>query len=169
MDSNNFSLPSDCVEDVTVTSPPPSAAPTIAPTMVPSPMTDLCNVVDVLGQTIFLAGAGACWRIQLAYGGTLEGDFGDSSSCSKDASDWQSTDGIFSLFDSVSLSAKTAAFSPGTNGYSGTFQFKEDSSVTQPMLEILDWNQPLLQFTLQVTIPTCSADAPICPTMKVDL
>ena len=148
---------------------PPSPVPLVAPTIIPSSsITDnLCSVIDVLGQTLFIAGAGACWRVQLAPGGTLEGDFSDLS-CSKNESDWQSSNGVYSIFDSVSLSKNTAVFINGTNGFSGTFQFKSDSAVTQPMLEVLDWNQASKQFVLQVTIPTCSANA-ICPTMKVDL
>ena len=97
----------------------------------------------------------------------MEGDFSDSS-CSKNESDWQSTYGVVSIFDSVSLSANSAVFIAGTNGYSGTFQFKEDSAVTQSMLKVLGWNPTLKEFVLEVTNPTCSADA-ICPTMKIEL
>ena len=81
----------------------------------------------------------------------MEGDFSDSS-CSKNESDWQSANGVFSIFDSVSLSANTAVFIAGTNGCSGTFQFKEDSAVTQPFLEVLGWNPGAKEFVVQVTI-----------------
>ena len=146
----------------------PSPIPMEVPTNVPTPPTNnLCNVMDVLGQTLFIPGAGACWRVQLATGGTLEGDFSDSL-CSEDEADWSSTKGVFSIFDSVSLSANTAVFVVGTNGYSGTFQFKEDAAVIKPFLEVLGWKQDIKEFELQVTIPTCSTGA-ICPTMKVDL
>ena len=69
---------------------------TETPSKVPS--SDLCDVANVMGQTIFVPGPpNTCWRIQLAKGGTLEGDFGDSL-CTKDESDWESTSGIFSRF-----------------------------------------------------------------------
>lgn len=128
---------------------------------------DLCTVIDVLGQTLFIPGAGACWRVQLATGGTLEGDFSDTS-CSKDESIWQSTNGVFSHFKDVSLPDNTVVFIPGTNGYSGTFQFLEDLTVTKPSLEILNWNATAKGFVVQVEIPTCSTGA-ICPTMKIAL
>ena len=131
------------------------------------PINNLCSVENVLGQTLFIPGAGACWRVQLGTGGTLEGDFSDSS-CSNDESDWQSTNGVFSIFDSVNQSTNTAIYANGANGYSGSFQFKEDSTVTEPMLEILSWDQSSKVYGLKVTIPTCSTDA-ICPTTKVNL
>ena len=133
------------------------------------PSGELCDVVDVLAQTLFLPGvpgAEACWRVQLATGGTLEGDFTDPS-CSKTESEWQSSNGVFSIFDSISASDKTVVFIPGTNGFSGTFQFVEDPTVTQASLQVLGWVPTAKEFAVEVTIPTCSADA-ICPTTKVD-
>ena len=154
----------------------PTPAPTVAtdapttasPTAGPSSDSMLCNVMDVLGQTIFLSGASACWRVQLASGGTLQGDFSDEL-CEKDESDWvASGDRVYSTFDSVSASSNIVSFAVGPEGFSGTFQFKEDSSVTKPGLQILNWDSSNLIYTLEVTLPTCSADA-ICPTMKVNL
>ena len=111
----------------------PSVNPTIAPSAIPTiaqtlPPTDLCDVMDVVGQTIFLPGAGipgaaACWRVQLARGGTLEGDFSDAS-CAKEESEWQSSAGVFSIFQSIAVDDYAAVFTPGQNGFSGTFQFK---------------------------------------------
>ena len=148
--------------------PPAPTPPAPTPTPPTPTATNLCSVVDVLGQTLFISGVGACWRVQLAPGGTLEGDFTDES-CSKDESNWKSSsNGVFSVFDSVSLSSNTAVLTAGKMGYSGTFQFKEDPTVTKPILEVLGWNQTTKEFVLQATIPTCSADA-ICPTMRVDL
>ena len=126
-----------------------------------------CNVEDVLAQTLFLPGGGACWRVQLAAGGTLEGDFTDPS-CSKDESKWRSTKGVFSIFDSISVSDKTAVFIPGNNGFSGTFQFVENPTFTQASLQLQSWDPTAKEFAVEVTIPTCSADA-VCPTMKVEL
>ena len=124
-------------------------------------------MVDVFAQTLFLPGAGACWRVQLAAGGTLEGDFTDAS-CSKTESEWQSTNGVFSIFASISVLDETAVFIPGTNGFSGTFQFVEDPTVTQASLQMLSWDPTAKVFAIEVTIPTCSADA-VCPTMKIEL
>ena len=140
-----------------------TAAPSLAP---------ICNVMNVVGQTIFIPGAGipgaaACLKVQLAIGGTLEGDFSDSL-CEKNESDWQSSAGVFSIFKSIVLDENTAVFIKGQNGYSGTFRFKENSAMTQPFLEVLNFNGNEKEFEFQVTIPTCSADA-ICPTMKVAL
>ena len=126
-------------------------------------------MVDVFAQqTLFLLpGAGACWRVQLAAGGTLEGDFTDAS-CSKTESKWQSSNGVFSIFASISVLDETAVFIPGTNGFSGTFQFVEDPTVTQASLQMLSWDPTAKVFAIEVTIPTCSADA-VCPTMKIEL
>ena len=73
---------------------------------------DLCIAADILGQTLFLPGAGAsCWRMELSTGGTLEGDFSDDS-CSKTEFEWQSTNGVFSLFNYVNQLTSTAVFIP---------------------------------------------------------
>lgn len=151
--------------------PAPSASPTPVPSASPTIMSDLCNVLDVTGQTLFLPGvpgAMACLRVQLGPAGTLEGDTSDPQ-CSKDESSWKSNMGVISLFASANTLDNTAVFVPGgTSGISGTFVFKEDPLVTQPILELLDFDGSTLTFEAQVTIPTCSADA-ICPTMRVEL
>ena len=154
---------------IAFTDTPTTGSPTtVSPTAGPSSNSMFCNVMDVLDQTIFLSGAGACWRVQLASGGTLQGDFSDEL-CEKDESDWvASGDRVYSTFDSVSASSNIVSFAVGPEGFSGTFQFKEDSSVTKPGLQILNWDSSNLIYTLEVTLPTCSADA-ICPTMKVNL
>ena len=146
-------------------------SPTSQPSSAPSSI-DLCNVVGVMGQTIFLPGSGACWRVQLGQFGTLEADFTDPS-CSKDESAWQSTGEIFSYFsfvnifdDSVDFTHDGAGQGLPSKGWSGTFQFKEDIYVTKPSLEVLSWEPPT--FAVLVTIKTCSPDA-ICPSMKVNL
>ena len=97
----------------------------------------------------------------------MEGDFADPS-CSKAESKWKSSNGVFSIFASINALDKTVAFIPGTNGFSGTFQFVEDPTATQASLQLLGWNPAEKEFAAEVTIPTCSPDA-ICPTMKVDL
>ena len=147
----------------------PSETPSIAPSTKPSfNPTDtpngLCDIMNVIGQTLFIAGAGACWRVQLATGGTLERDSNDPS-CDKDESDWQSTAGVLSNFDSVALDDDIAVFTGGVNA---KFQFKEDPVVTAPGLQILGFNPDLNEYALEITIPTCSDDA-MCPTMKVAL
>jgi hypothetical protein len=146
----------------------PSANPTIAPSLIPTaaPSVDLCDIMDVVGQTIYVAGAGACWRVQLARGGTLEGDTTDAS-CAKNESEWKSTTGVFSRFYSAVSDDNTAVFK-ADNAWKGTFQFKEDPTLTKPSLTPLSIDQANNTFELQVTVPTCSADA-ICPTMKVNL
>ena len=96
----------------------------------------------------------------------MEGDF-DDPSCSKNESDWQSSKGVFSILNSIILSDDKVVFIMGDNGYSGTFQFQEDKALTQPFLDVLDWNSNEKEFAAQVTIPTCSPFA-ICPTMKID-
>jgi len=148
--------------------PVPSSSPTDSPTA--SPTDDLCGILDVVGQTMFLPGvpgANACWRVQLGAGGTLEADFSDPS-CSKDESQWKSTNGIFSYFESIQMSNNTVVFNPGPNGFSGSFQFKEDQTVTEPSLQILSFDSTNKRFELQVNVPHCFSDA-ICPTMKTIL
>ena len=125
-----------------------------SPASAPSPNRN-CYMDDVLGQTFFIPGQGACWRVQLGSGGTLEADFGDPS-CSKTESIWQSTNGIFSLYDSFDQANNAAVFSPGPNRYSGTFQFKEDPVLTQASLDLLSWDRKNKVFELLVTIPTCN-------------
>jgi len=149
----------------------PSIAPTASPSKAPSvPPSDLCDVLDVYGQTIFvpgLPGADGCWRFQIGRGGTLEREVNDPT-CSKDESDWQSDSGIFSYFNSLALDVDTAIFAVGPNGFSGTVQFKEDTALTGPTLQLLSFNPATSEFKVQVNMPTCSEDA-ICPTMKVEL
>ena len=143
---------------------PPTSQPSSAPTI------NFCNVVDVLSQTLFLPGvpgAEACWRVQLTVGGTLEGDFTDPS-CSKTESKWRSTGGVYSIFDSTRFSDMTAVFIPGTNGFSGTFQFVEDPTAIRASLQLLGGDPVAKEFAVEVTLPTCSVDA-FCPTMKVTL
>ena len=176
---DNFCTGSYCGGDCSPTSEPssapskissdlPSSIPTVNPSSVPSIVpSKTCNVVDVFAQTLFLPGADACWRVQLAFGGTLEADFTDVS-CSKTESEWQSTNGVYSIFATISVLDETAVFIPGTNGFSGTFQFVEDPTVTQASLQMLSWDPTAKVFAIEVTIPTCSADA-VCPTMKIEL
>lgn len=171
-DDQYFCPCTQMVDNGVCTSLSPNPAPTVNPTIVPLPPATvnedlLCDVMNVYGQTFFLPAVGICWRVQLGVDGTVEGDFNDGD-CSKNESDWQSTHGVFSIFDYVKPSDNTAVFIDGTNKYSGTFQFKEDSTVIKPSLYILGFNSNLKEFALEVTIPTCSADA-ICPTMKVVL
>ena len=116
---------------------------------------------DVLGQTLFIPGQGACWRVQLGPDGTLEADF-DDPSCSKTEFGWQSTNGIFSLYDSFDQVNNTAVFNPGPNGYSGTIQFEEDPALTQASLDVLSWDRPNKVFEVLVTIPTCNLYCQYC-------
>ena len=110
---------------------------------------------DVLGQTFFYPVSGACWRVQLGPGGTLEADSSDKT-CSKTEFLWTSTNGIFSLYDSFDQVNNTAVFSPGSNRYSGTFQFEEDPAVTQASLDVLSWDRRTKVFDVLVTIPKCN-------------
>ena len=143
---------------------PPTVSPTVVPTSPPS--LDLCKITDVLGQTIFVSGAGACWRVQLGEGGTIENDSSDPG-CS-DISTWASSYGDFSLFNGIEMSQQTATFIAGTNGYSGTIRFREDPAVTMPGLTVLSFDGGSGVFEVEITLSTCSADA-ICPVMKIEV
>ena len=157
---------------VTPTTPSPTApapTPTVTPTISPisSPTVDNCAVMDVLGQTIFVPFAKACWRIQLGAGGTIERDTTDVR-CSN-ISTWTSSNGVFSHFNGVDISKGTALFIPGANGVSGTIRFKEDpTAVVIPGLNVLSFDSGIGVFSLEITLSTCSGDA-ICPVMKVDV
>lgn len=164
-------VPTDVPSDnpIAVQSDFPSVFPSDSPSIAPSdaPTIDRCDIMDVVGQTIYVPGAGSCWRIQLGRGGTLEGDSNGNESCQKDESDWQSSI-ILSNFSSVLPNDDIAVFEAKVAGqWKGTFLFKEDPTATKPYLV-----PPLVasngKFELVVAIPTCSADA-ICPTMKVNL
>lgn len=137
---------------------PPTAAPTFATTQ-----TGLCDISDLMGQTIFFAVAGHCWRLPLHQGAMLEGDSTDPT-CNKDESDFTST-GVFSIADTVNMSDNTAVFTVGAQGYSGTFQFKE-GPVTVPAVNVMGWDPSAKIYEVELTIPTCSPEA-VCPTMRV--
>ena len=164
--SSPSDAPSDAPSDV------PSNAPVDAESDAPSnaPTADRCDIMNVMGQTIYVPGAGACWRIQLGKPGTLEGDMVGNDSCQKKESDWQSSTGIFSNFWRVDPNDDTVTFQAFSDGqWKGRFQFKEDPTATKPYLvPPLNIDQDNRKFELVVAIPTCSANA-ICPTMKVNL
>ena len=166
--------PSNAPSDIpsAISSEAPSIVPSDTPSIVPSdaPAVDRCDIMDVFSQTIYVPGAGSCWRIQLGRGGTLEGDMNGNESCQKSESDWQSSTSTFSNFSAVLPNDDIAVFEAKATGqWKGTFLFKEDPAATKPYLvPPLDIDSANKTFNLVVSIPTCSADA-ICPTMKVNL
>ena len=62
----------------------------------------------------------------------------------------------------------TAVFSQGDLGFSGTFEFKEDSKLAEVPVEMKDFDGTAKTFEVSLAIQTCSADA-VCPAKKVDL
>ena len=167
-------VPTDVPSDspIAVQSDFPSVFPSDSPSIATSdaPTVDRCDIMDVFSQTIYVPGAGSCWRIQLGRGGTLEGDMNGNESCQKSESDWQSSTSTFSNFSAVLPNDDIAVFEAKATGqWKGTFLFKEDPAATKPYLvPPLDIDSANKTFNLVVSIPTCSADA-ICPTMKVNL
>ena len=133
---------------------PTCTAPSSVPSSVPSniPTVDSSCMDEIYGGTFYTPAVGACWQIEIFENGTLEGDFSDST-CSKDKAEFTSTDGIFSYFNYTY--GNVAYFVDGPNQYSGTFEFKEDTSVSDLELEIQGWNPTALEYTLLVTVPSC--------------
>ena len=122
--------------------------------MLPSESTT-CNIHDILGQTIFVPVAGACWKVDIFVGGTLEADFTDSH-CSKPDYMFSSTNGTFSLFDSINTFDHTVAFIGASQGFSGTMAFNESPNLVTPSLKTLNWTSNTKEYEVQVSLPTCT-------------
>ena len=145
---------SDCyIDETEIPTIAPSVSPTITPSSYPSllPSPDSTCLNEILGSTFYIPEAGACWRVEVFQNGTLEGDFSDPS-CSKDKIDFNSN-GVFSIFDFSY--GNVAYFKDGPNAYSGTFEFKEDSSVSSQEHKIKGWNPSTKEYDLEVTLPSC--------------
>ena len=142
--------------------PTPSVPSTPAPTP-PTTTPGICNIIDLMGQTIFFSASNICWRLQLYAGGVLEGDLIDPT-CSNNESDFTSS-GIFSIAGNVNTFGNAAAYIPGSKGYSGRFKFKE-GAVLKPSAKVVAWNPSTLIYEVELTIPTCSKEA-VCPVMRV--
>ena len=108
---------------------------------------------EIYGGTYYTSAVNACWRIEVFDNGTLEGDFSDST-CSKSEAEFTSTRGIFSYFNYTY--GNVAYFVDGDNSYSGTFEFKEDSSLSALTLTIQGWNSAELEYDLLITVPSCA-------------
>ena len=114
MDSNNFSLPSDCVEEVTKTTQSPSSSPSDP---------DLCPIEEYMGSTFHIPFTGYCWKVELFDGGVISADTSDSN-CSKTYEDYVPSITV-SNFD-YGEGSKAYFTSFGANGFSGQIVFKED-------------------------------------------
>ena len=90
------------------------------------------------------------------------------TTCSKTPFEWQSSVGAFSDFNSFDQITKISVFSQGNLGFSSTFDFKENSTLTEVSLEVNDFDETTKTFEVSPTITTCFADT-VCLTMKVDL
>lgn len=133
----------------------PSIALSMMYSVSPSDST-ICDINEVLGQTIYVPAVGACWKVEIFFGGTLEGDFTDSL-CSESDHMFSSTNGTFSLFDSLNISDNTALFIGASQGFSGTMIFKESLDIANPLLNILNWTPNSKEYELEVILPTCAA------------
>jgi len=113
------------------------------------PSTLPCAVSMLYGSTVKVAVDNACYRIQLYEGGKLERDESDTD-CSNASFKSQ---GIFSYFGYLDEGANEAVFTTGPFGYSGTFEFKDSSSVTAviPQITYLEAKE----FKLIITMPSC--------------
>ena len=115
--------------------------------------TSTCSIATVLNKTYYLEAEGACWRLQLFAGGTLERD-PNPQICSKD--EFNSSTGAFSIFYGVNLEENRVIFVDGPQSYSGTFQFTESIGLTQPQVLIRHWNEIEQEYVVEVILPSCA-------------
>ena len=143
----------------------PSISPSILPSMLASNIPSLtpstspilpivCSIQLVIGRTLYFTAAGGCWKLELFGDGALVADFTGSSTCSKE--DFTSS-GVFSIFDSVDEEANVAVYKKGPEGYMGTVQIKEVTSVEKSEVRILDWDGDAKRFVAEVIVQSCDS------------
>ena len=77
---------------------------------------------------------------------------GSDSDCSNASFTSQ---GIFSYFGYLDEGANETVFTTGPFGYSGTFEFKDSSSVTAVIPQITYFNLDAKEFKLIIAMPSC--------------
>lgn len=98
--------------------------------------------------TVYVPAFDACWKIELFEGGTLSADYSDPD-CSSDTFNGSPS---LSIFEDVT--ASVASFTPGTLGWQGTIEFKEDPS-TPAVTVVPSINGKEKVFSLVIIYPTC--------------
>ena len=129
----------------------PTSPPSVSPSMIPSEVS-FCPIEYVYNTTLYVSAAGACWRVQVFDGGTLEADFSDPS-CLNTVFN---SAGEYSTFQSGS--GNSAYFEKGDRGFSGTFSFEQSASVSEQDFELVSWNSTAKEYDIIITFPDCTEE-----------
>ena len=133
----------------------PSLAPstTTAPSMMPV-RGGYCRPQDVIGRVFFASAANNCFKIEVGVGGSLIGDNTDPFCNVKSG-----TGVTFSSYNG--FSGGTLNWAP-VAGFSGTMDFFENTSLSEPKLVLDSFNPNTLVFDVTLELPSC--EPPITPT-----
>ena len=121
----------------------------------PKPGFCYCPVREFLDSTIYLPLQGYCIKFELFPGGEIVLDATDQS-CSNEV---HTPSLVVSKFDKI-VDNRVTFVKAGPSGYSGTLDFKEDSTVTEPSLVPRKLENQ--EFILGVNVPSCN-QGPIYP------
>ena len=128
----------------------PSIIPSIVTSTMPSNKLSengYCSVKDVIGKTLFVYGAGYCFKIVLDVGGQIVGDSNDLECSNKSGT------GIpFSNYGG--FTGNTLIWTQNTSsGFFGTMNFLEKTYLINPKLLINSFQAGKFDVTLE--LPTC--------------
>ena len=134
----------------------PSSFPTTIPSF--SPIAPSCPIQEVDGNVFYLFAQNLCFRVEFYSGGQLVADTSSGITNSSMCSEENFVPSlVFSTFDSFDVVKNVAVFIVGTQGFSGTFQFRQvgTNAVNDASVTILSFNGETKEYVIEVVVPSC--------------